>query len=136
MTKDLLICPLDSNGGWTAKVTVRRLLEPNLELVVPFTVSKVRSTTTITSAVWRNKVLRVRGSAIAANGMAGRASLSVERLRNGTWRSLGHTNANSNGVFKFLAPRKADQVRVTYLGDLVTVSSSAQSAVTVVRPKR
>jgi hypothetical protein len=78
----------------------------------------------------------VTGSAIAANGMAGRASLAVERLRNGTWKTMGHTNANRNGVFRFLAPRRAEQVRVTYLGDSVTVQSQAQSAVTVIKPKQ
>lgn len=135
MTQPLLICPLDSNGAWTARVQARFLTQ-TVSFTVPFTVSHLTTTTTINSARWRNKVLRVTGSAIAANGMAGRASISVERLHNGSWRNLGHTNANRNGVFRFLAPRKAEQVRVTYLGDSVTLQSQSQLAVTVIKPKK
>jgi hypothetical protein len=135
MTQPLLICPLDSNGAWTARVQTRFLTE-TVSFTVPFTVSQLTTTTTVSKARWRNDVLRVTGSAIAANGMAGRASLAVARLRNGTWKTLGHTNANRNGVFKFLAPRRAEQVRVTYLGDSVTLGSQAQSAVTVIKPKK
>ncbi len=135
MTQPLLICPLDSNGPWTARVQARFLTQ-TYEFNVPFTVSQLTTVTTLTSARWRNNVLRVRGSAIAANGMAGRASLAVMRLHKGTWRSLGHTNANRNGVVKFLAPRRAEQVRLMYLGDSVTLPSQAQIAVEVVSSKR
>jgi len=134
MTQPLLICPLDSNGAWTARVSTR-FLNRTEEFRVGFTVSQLPTTTSITSAKWRNQVLRVRGSVIAGNGMAGRASLRILRLRDGVWRTMGHTNANRNGVFKFLAPRRAEQVRVAYLGDTVTLTSQAQSTVTVVKPK-
>lgn len=135
MTKPLLICPLDSDGPWTAVVKTR-LVTDSIQFTVPFTVSKVATTTTLNRARYKNKVLRVSGSALGANGMAGRASIAVLRLRNGTWRTLGHTNANRNGVFRFLAPKKAEQVRVEYLGDSVTLTSQAQGSVEVIAPKK
>lgn len=135
MTQPLLICPLDSNGAWTARVSTRFLTSTE-EFSVPFAVSQLPTTTSVTSAKWRNRVLRVRGSVIAGNGMAGRASVQILRLRDGVWRTMGHTNANRSGVFRFLAPRRAEQVRVVYLGDSVTLTSQAQSSVTVVKPKR
>lgn len=135
MTKSLLICPADSNGPWTAVVQTR-LLSETIQFSVPFTVSKVASTTTLNRARYKNKVLRVSGSVLGVNGIAGRASIAVLRLRDGTWRTMGHTNANRNGVFRFLAPKKAEQVRVDYLGDSVTLPSQNQGAVEVVRPKK
>lgn len=134
VTHPLLICPLDSNGPWTASVQARFLTQ-TVTFDVPFTVSKLTTTTTITKARWRNRVLRVAGSAIADNGMVGRASLRVQRLRDGAWRTVGHTNANRNGVFRFLAPQRAEQVRVIYLGDSVTLQSQSQSVVEVVALK-
>lgn len=135
MTKPLLICPLDSNGPWTAVVQFR-LLTDTITFSVPFTVSQVATTTTLNEARYKNKVLRVSGSALGANGMAGRASLAVLRLHNGTWRTIGHTNANRNGVFRFLAPKKAEQVRVQYLGDSVTLPSQTQGGVEIVPAKK
>ncbi len=135
MTKPLLICPLDSNGAWTAAVQFR-LLTDTIQFNVPFTVSQVATTTTLNEARYKNKVLRVTGSALGVNGMAGRASIAVQRLRNGAWRTLGHTNANRNGVFRFLAPKKAEQVRVQYLGDAVTLPSQTQGGVQIVTPKK
>lgn len=134
MTQPLLICPLDSNGPWTAEVQARFLTQ-TYEFAVPFTVSQLTTTTSLNRARWRNKVLRVSGSVITSNGIAGRASVQVLRLRDGTWRSMGHTNANSSGVFRFLAPRKAEQVRVVYLGDSVTLGSQAQRGVEIITPK-
>lgn len=133
MTKPLLICPLDSNGPWTAVVQTR-LVTQTLQFSVPFTVSKVATASTVNRARYKNNVLRVSGSVLGVNGMAGRASVAVLRLRNGAWHVLGHTNANRNGVFRFLAPRKAEQVRVEYLGDAVTLPSEAQLAVEVITP--
>jgi hypothetical protein len=39
-------------------------------------------------------------------------------------------------VFRFLAPKKAEQVRVQYLGDSVTLPSQTQGGVEIVPAKK
>jgi hypothetical protein len=135
MSEPLLICPFDSDGAWTAVVNARVLAE-KVEFSVPFSVFKVATTTTVDRARWKSNVLRIRGSVIAANGMAGRASVAFSGLRNGQWRKLGHSNATKSGTFRFLAPKRATQVRVEYLGDSVTTPSQGHRSVVRVRPKK
>lgn len=125
----LLICPADSVGTWTATVTTRVLLTRN-QFLVGFTVTPLSSSTTITTARSVNSSVKVRGSVLASNGIAGRAALAVSGLRNGKWRRLGHTYARKSGKFRFVTPRKAARVRVSYVGDAVTTSSNAVARVT------
>ncbi len=126
-TGSLLMCPADSAGAWTASVTSRVVLTQST-FAVPFEVRKLSTTTTVTRARNADTGLKVRGTVIAQNGLAGRAPLTIRGLRANGWRTLGHTAARKNGDFRFVWPKSARSVIVKYPGDTVTLSSEARAA--------
>lgn len=128
MSGSLLICPADSTGEWQATVQ-SQVLTSHQTYTVAFTVGKLATTTTVRSARRTGTALRVRGSVRAENGVPGRSSLAIRGRWLGEWRLLGHTNARSDGRFRFVAPRRADRVRIEYLGDSATMPSRAAADV-------
>ena len=127
-TGSLLMCPADSAGSWTASVTSRVLLTQS-RFTVPFEVRRLATTTTLTRVRNTDTGLKVKGTVLAQNGLAGRAPLTVRGLRKNGWRTLGHTAARKNGEFRFVWPRSARSVAVIYPGDAVTVASDARATV-------
>ena len=125
-TGSLLMCPADSAGAWTASVTSRVLLTQS-RFNVDFEVRKLSTTTTLTRVRNTDTGLKVTGVVIAQNGLAARAPLKIRGLRKNGWRTLGHTAARKSGEFRFVWPKSAKSVVVSYPGDSVTLSSQARA---------
>ena len=125
-TGSLLMCPADSAGAWTAEVTSRVLVTQS-RFSVAFEVRQLSTTTTLTRVRNTDTGVKVRGTVIAQNGLAGRAPLKIRGLRKNGWRTLGHTAARKNGEFRFVWPKSAKSVIVDYPGDSVTLSSQARA---------
>ena len=119
----LLLCPADSDGPWTAKVTGRIGLS-TVDFAVGFLVSKAVTAATIDVARRTPVGTRVRGEVLAGS-WAGRGTVKVSGFEDGRWRVLGRTYARKDGRYRFVSPKRVARVYVEYLGDNATLASQA-----------